>query len=52
VALANGWDLGKIERVTVTAAESAFLPPDERRSLVETVIRPAFARLARPAADS
>ncbi|HEY7761909.1 MAG TPA: adenosine deaminase [Actinomycetota bacterium] len=52
VALANDWDLGKIERVTVTAAESAFLPPDERRSLVETVIRPAFARLARPAADS
>jgi adenosine deaminase len=52
VALANGWNLGKIERVTVTAAESAFLPPDERRSLVETVIRPAFDRLARPAAES
>jgi hypothetical protein len=52
VALANGWDMGKIERVTVTAAESAFLPPDERRSLVETVIRPAFDRLARPAAES
>ena len=52
VALANGWDLGGIERVVVTAAESAFLPPDERRTLVETVIRPAFDRLARPAAES
>ena len=52
LALANGWDLGGIERVVVTAAESAFLPPDERRTLVETVIRPAFDRLARPAAES
>ncbi len=52
VALANGWDLATIERVTVTAAESAFLPPDDRRTLVEAVIGPAFDRLARPAAGS
>ncbi|NYI08009.1 adenosine deaminase [Allostreptomyces psammosilenae] len=43
---AFGWSLADIERMTVDAAESAFLPLDERRELIEEVIRPGFAALA------
>jgi len=48
IARANDWDLGRLERTAVTAAEAAFLPRHERRRLVEQVIRPAFERFARP----
>jgi adenosine deaminase len=51
VARANGWELDRIEQAAITAAESAFLPPQERRRLVEQVIRPAFRRFAGPAAE-
>jgi len=52
IARANDWDLVRLEQTTRTAAEAAFLPRQERRRLVQQVIRPAFHRLARPAAGS
>jgi adenosine deaminase len=44
VARAFGWNLDRLERTAVTAAEAAFLPRRERRRLVEQVIRPRFAQ--------
>ncbi|HWC70686.1 MAG TPA: adenosine deaminase [Actinomycetota bacterium] len=44
VARAFGWNLDRLERTAVTAAEAAFLPRRERRRLVEQVIRPRYAQ--------
>ncbi|MGZ8630324.1 MAG: adenosine deaminase [Actinomycetota bacterium] len=41
---AFGWDLDRIEQVTVDTAMSAFLPEEERRALVDETIRPGFER--------
>jgi adenosine deaminase len=38
-----GWTLEDLRDVTVTAAGNAFLHADERATLIDTVIRPAFA---------
>jgi adenosine deaminase len=36
-----GWD--ELERVTVNAMKSAFLPYDERVALIKQVLRPGYA---------
>jgi adenosine deaminase len=41
-AQAFDWDLDQVEAVVVTAAESAFLPEDDRRRLIDGIIRPGF----------
>lgn len=38
-----GWTLEDLRDVTVTAAGNAFLHADERATLIDTVIRPAYA---------
>jgi adenosine deaminase len=43
LADAFDYDLADIERFTVNAAKSAFLPFDERRGLITDVILPGFA---------
>jgi adenosine deaminase len=40
---AFGWGRDTVERITVNAMKSAFLPFDERGSLILGVIRPGFA---------
>jgi adenosine deaminase len=42
---AFGWSWGTIERLTVNAMKSAFLPFDERVTLIHDVIRPGYAAL-------
>ena len=39
---AFAWDLDRIERVTIDAAMSAFMPEEQRRALVDETIRPGF----------
>ena len=39
------WDWADLERVTVNAMKSAFLPFDERVSLIRNVIQPGYAAL-------
>lgn len=46
---AFGWGWADVERCTVNAAESAFLPYPDRLALVEDVIRPAYAALKQSA---
>ncbi|MFW6598726.1 adenosine deaminase [Propionibacteriaceae bacterium Y2011] len=47
---AFGYDLADLERFTVAAARSAFLPYPQRQQLITEVIRPAFAAAARSTA--
>jgi adenosine deaminase len=44
---AFGYGLADFERFTVDAMKSAFLDYDERRDLIDNVIRPGYAQLAR-----
>jgi adenosine deaminase len=39
------WDLRRLERLTVDAMKSAFLPYDERVALIHDVIQPGYARV-------
>jgi adenosine deaminase len=38
-----GWDLADLRWVTINALKSAFIPFDERLSLIEDVVKPAYA---------
>jgi len=40
-----GWDLGDMQWMSVNAMKSAFLPFDERLSLINDVIKPRYAQL-------
>lgn len=43
---AFGWNFADLQRVTVNAMKSAFIPFEERLAIIETVIKPAYARIA------
>ncbi|HEY6566934.1 MAG TPA: adenosine deaminase [Actinomycetota bacterium] len=45
---AFGWDLVRLERLTVDAMKSAFLPFDERVATIHDVIQPGYAREREP----
>lgn len=47
-----GYDLAGLRRVTVNAAKSAFLPFDQRRSLIAEVLLPAWDAVVEAAAAS
>ena len=47
-ASAFGWGWPELRRVTVNAMKSAFLPFDERISLIDGVLKPAWDPLATP----
>ena len=38
-----GWGLDDLEKVTVNAMKSAFIPFDERLAIIMDVIKPGFA---------
>jgi adenosine deaminase len=44
-----GYGWGDLEWLTLNAMKSAFAPFDQRLGLIDTVIKPGFARLAGPA---
>ncbi len=45
---AAGWTLGDLRWVTINALKSAFIPFDERLSLIEGVVKPGYAELGIP----
>ncbi|WP_100447773.1 adenosine deaminase [Glycomyces xiaoerkulensis] len=49
---AFGWGWNEIERCTVNAMKSAFLPHPERRRRIEEVLRPAYKALEEPPTDA
>jgi adenosine deaminase len=43
---AFNWTLADLQRVTVNAMKSAFIPFEERLKIIEGVVKPGFARVA------
>jgi adenosine deaminase len=43
---AGGWTLTDLQRVTVNALKSAFIPFDERLAIIEEIVKPRYAALA------
>ena len=43
---AFGWDLDRIEWLTINAMKSSFWPFDERLAIINDVIKPGYAKLA------
>jgi adenosine deaminase len=42
---AFGWTLADLQRVTVNAMKSAFIPFDERLAIIENIVKPGYAAL-------
>ena len=43
---AFGWTMADLQRVTVNALKSAFIPFEERLEIIEELVKPGFMRLA------
>ena len=43
---AFNWTLADLQRVTVNAMKSAFIPFEERLHIIEEVVKPGFAKVA------
>lgn len=43
---AFGWNLGELQRITINAMKSAFIPYPERLAIIEEVIKPGYAAVA------
>ncbi len=46
VVSAFNWDLAELQRVTINAMKSAFIPYPERLAIIEKVIKPGYAKIA------
>ena len=44
---AFGWTFADVQRVTVNAMKSAFIPFEERLEIIEGIVKPGFAKFAR-----
>ena len=44
---AFGWTVADLQRVTVNAMKSAFIPFEERLEIIEGIVKPGFAKFAR-----
>jgi adenosine deaminase len=40
------WTFQDLQRVTINALKSAFIPFDERLKIIEEVVKPAYARIS------
>jgi adenosine deaminase len=45
-AEAFGWDLAVLQRITINALKSAFIPFDQRLDIIEKVVKPGYAAIA------
>lgn len=46
VVNAFGWTFQDLQRVTINALKSSFIPFDERLKIIEEVVKPAYARIS------
>ena len=46
VVSAFDWTFTDLQRVTVNALKSAFIPFEERLAIIEKVVKPAYATIA------
>jgi adenosine deaminase len=40
------WNFADLQRVTINALKSAFIPFDQRLEIIEGIVKPGFARIA------
>jgi adenosine deaminase len=40
------WDFQDLQRVTINALKSAFIPFEERLAIIEEIVKPAYAKIA------
>ena len=40
------WNFQDLQRTTINALKSAFIPFEERLEIIEEVVKPAYARIA------
>jgi adenosine deaminase len=40
------WNFQDLQRVTINALKSAFIPFEERLEIIEEIVKPAFAQIA------
>jgi adenosine deaminase len=43
---AFGWDLSVLQRITINALKSAFIPFDQRLAIIENIVKPGYAKIA------
>jgi adenosine deaminase len=43
---AFNWDFAELQRVTINAMKSAFIPYPERLKIIEQVIKPGYAKVS------
>jgi adenosine deaminase len=43
---AFGWDLAVLQRVTINALKSAFIPFEERLAIIENIVKPGYLEIA------
>ena len=46
VVKAFNWDLAELQRVTINAMKSAFIPYPQRLEIIESIIKPGYASIA------
>jgi adenosine deaminase len=40
------WDFAELQRVTINAMKSAFIPYPERLKIIEQIIKPGYAKVS------
>ena len=43
---AFGWDFAELQRVTINAMKSAFIPYPERLAIIDQIIKPGYAKVS------
>jgi adenosine deaminase len=43
---AFGWDFAELQRITINAMKSAFIPSPERLKIIDGVIKPGYAMVS------
>ena len=41
-----GWNFADLQRVTINALKSSFIPFEERLEIIENIVKPRFAAIA------
>jgi adenosine deaminase len=43
---AFNWDFAELQRVTINAMKSAFIPYQERLQIIDAIIKPGYAKVS------
>jgi adenosine deaminase len=43
---AFNWDFAELQRITINAMKSAFIPYQERLQIIDSIIKPGYAKVS------